>query len=552
MLACLLLLGVSGYGRDNSSKYLFKLSLADPPLLMLSPPVQTTPKDEKKKEKHKENGAADEDETILHDFKVPQKPRRTLRAFIECGLIVGVSQANYWGKYINWIEDWQFQFNWDDQTRRLFSSEGWRFDSNAYFTNWGHALAGAVYYNAYRTNYLSWPRALLYSSLTSLYWELLVEWREVISINDNIFTMIGGFPIGEALFQTGAFLQSRNGWLSRVAGGLFNPMRAFNRWLDRKQRLPQPDFPWHQFRIYAGQRSGKNTQGEPNHRFAEFGLSSDLVRVPGYGRPGRLNEWRSDILSTRLDLQILLGSQGVEEFHGMARTVPWGWVWQDLSAAPDGSVRGHSILAGAMMAFEVYGQRTVWEYDQKNPFFQPWDYDQIPLPTRFTDKYSAVHLLGPRVAWRYHGSGVEWRAEFQASLDFAMTNAFALNSFTAGSSLEGMKSTLANYGYYYGLGLSVAMELGIRTAVGLEVAGWIKTWTQNSIEGMDRFANDISDDINIQDSRSRLGATLGYRIPGSPVQISLVYEHVRRRGQMPGIVRLENDARLSMHLAYLF
>lgn len=521
--------------------------------LSLSPPqvVNAGAEDEKDKKSGKDKKKKEE-VTIRHGASFRPAPRRGLRAFLECGLIVGVSQANYWRRYINWIEDWQFEFNWEDQTSRLFTGEGWRFDSNAFFTNWGHALAGAVYYNAYRTNYMPWSRAMLYSALTSFYWELLVEWREVISINDNIVTVMAGFPIGETLFQTGSFLQTRKGWLARIAGGVINPLRAVNRWFDRRLEFPAPQFSTHRFRIYAGRRSGKNLAGEPDQQFLELGLTADLTRVPGFGVPGALNEWRSDILSTHLGVNIVAGKDGIEEYEALARTMPWGWVNQNLVQGPDGGVRGHSLVAGIFTAFELYGQRPVWEYDTKNPFFQPWLYDQIPLPTRFTDKYCAAHLFGPRIVWRYHGRGYTFTAAADASLDFSMVNALALTEYTRENSVEGMKSTLANYGYYYGLGLSTSIELELSTRWGLDVEAWARTWVQNSIEGVDRFADYIDDNMNIHDSRSRLGAALGYRIPGSPLQVRLVLENVTRRGRMSGVTSRQEDSRLSMHICYGF
>ncbi|MBN1197542.1 MAG: DUF3943 domain-containing protein [Candidatus Aminicenantes bacterium] len=534
------------------------------PRLFLSPPVQVNRQGQKETGKSEKNGDyAGTKDAAQHGANPAQPDPRTLRAFIECGLIMGVSQANYWRRYIDWVEDWQFKFNWNDQTRRLFTGDGWRFDSNSFFTNWGHVMSGAIYYNAFRTNYHSWSRSLFYASLMSFYWELLVEWREVISINDNIFTTLGGFPIGEALFQTGSFLQSRSGWPAKLMGGVLNPFRAFNRWLDRKQSFPGPEFSTHRFRLYAGHRSGENLAGEQHRSFAEFGLIADLVRVPGFGRPGEVKEWRSDILSTYLGMQFLVGSDGLEEYEILARTMPWGWVWQNLAPVADWDVQGHSLVAGAVMAFELYGQRQYWEYDQKNPFFQPWDYEQIPLPTRFSDKYSAIHLIGPRIEWRYHGRGFNWTTAAETTVDFAMTGAFALNDYTnfqlrdPGVSerfnpLEGTKSTLANYGYYYGLGLSFSLELELRLDSGIEWSAWAKAWMSNSIEGLDRFDEEIDDSLKIRDSRSRLGTALGYRIPHSALGIRLIFEHVSRRGEMSDVVSRERDSRLSMHLRYGF
>ena len=87
---------------------------------------------------------------------------------------------------------------------------------------------------------------------------------------------------------------------------------------------------------------------------------------------------------------------------------------------------------------------------------------------------------------------------------------------------------------------------------GVEWSAWSKAWLSNSIEGLDRFDEDIDDSLKIRDSRSRLGTALGYRIPHSALRIRLVFEHVSRRGEMSDVVNRERDSRLSMHLCYGF
>ncbi|MBC7364998.1 MAG: DUF3943 domain-containing protein, partial [Candidatus Aminicenantes bacterium] len=119
------------------------------------------------------------------------KPKTT-RALLEMASLMVYSQARYWIKYTRFIEDWQYELKWEDQKRRFFTTEALRFDSNAFYLNWTHAFAGMLYYEFGRANHLPWYKSLLFSTLGSLYWEYIVEWREIISINDNIMTGLGG------------------------------------------------------------------------------------------------------------------------------------------------------------------------------------------------------------------------------------------------------------------------------------------------------------------------------------------------------------------------
>ena len=86
----------------------------------------------------------------------------------------------------------QYELTWEDQKKRLLELEGVRFDSNAFQTNWTHAYAGAIYYSLGRINNLGVGESFLLSAFSSLYWETVVEWKEVFSVNDTIVTDFGG------------------------------------------------------------------------------------------------------------------------------------------------------------------------------------------------------------------------------------------------------------------------------------------------------------------------------------------------------------------------
>ncbi|MCJ7526260.1 MAG: DUF3943 domain-containing protein, partial [Candidatus Aminicenantes bacterium] len=159
------------------------------------------------------------------------------RAFIEMGINMTVGTLNYWNKYAKFIEDWQFTLTWKDQKRKFFTSEGLRLDSNNLRLNWTHAWSGALYYNWARSNRLSPLASSLFSFGGSLIWEYFSEWREVASINDNIFTAIGGPAIGEPLFQIADHFRSRPGLANRILCLFTNPPLAINDFLDGKNHV---------------------------------------------------------------------------------------------------------------------------------------------------------------------------------------------------------------------------------------------------------------------------------------------------------------------------
>ncbi|MCR4396222.1 MAG: DUF3943 domain-containing protein, partial [Candidatus Saccharicenans sp.] len=159
------------------------------------------------------------------------------RAGLELAAMMSYSQARYWIRYSRFIEDWQYHLTWEDQRRRFFTTEALRFDSNAFYLNWTHAFAGMLYYEFARSNHLSWLQSTLFSVGGSLYWEYIVEWREIISINDNIMTAVGGISLGESWFQMGRYFINSKNPVGRLLSWL-NPFLKLNGWLDRKRPLP--------------------------------------------------------------------------------------------------------------------------------------------------------------------------------------------------------------------------------------------------------------------------------------------------------------------------
>ena len=133
--------------------------------------------------------------------------------------------------------DFDFDRTWRDQTRRLFTTDGYRFDDNNRVLNVGHAFMGAYYHQFARQNGGGMAEALLFDFVTSSTWELTVEHREVISLNDTVTTSLGGVAVGESLYQLGDFFaRSRPTVANRILMGLFSPAHAAGLlWGDRPE-----------------------------------------------------------------------------------------------------------------------------------------------------------------------------------------------------------------------------------------------------------------------------------------------------------------------------
>ena len=117
------------------------------------------------------------------------------RTSLELGGFLLYSTVRYWLKYSDFIEDWQYELTWEDQKRRFFTTEALRFDSNCFQYNWSHGIAGALYYQLARSNYLSWLDSTFMAFMGSLWYEYVGEFREVISLSDMATTSVGAYSI---------------------------------------------------------------------------------------------------------------------------------------------------------------------------------------------------------------------------------------------------------------------------------------------------------------------------------------------------------------------
>lgn len=117
---------------------------------------------------------------------------------------------------------------------RNLSPKKWYWDSDIFRTNmFLHPYHGSIYYNAARSNGLSYVETIPYVALGSVMWEISGE-MERPSINDFITTSAGGLAMGEVLHRVSdrIFDNRKRGFqrvVSEVIGTITNPSRGFTR-----------------------------------------------------------------------------------------------------------------------------------------------------------------------------------------------------------------------------------------------------------------------------------------------------------------------------------
>jgi hypothetical protein len=107
-------------------------------------------------------------------------------------------------------------------------------DTDKFSTNLiAHPYHGGLYFNAARSNGMTFWKSVPYTFGGSLMWEYFME-NELPSINDLFATTFGGAEIGEITFRlSDLFIDNRSSGSERVGRELLvaclSPVRAINR-----------------------------------------------------------------------------------------------------------------------------------------------------------------------------------------------------------------------------------------------------------------------------------------------------------------------------------
>ena len=421
-----------------------------------------------------------------------------------------------------------------------------RFDSNSYEINWTHAYAGAVYYSIGRINNLGVGESFLLSAFASLYWEVVVEWREVFSVNDTIVTDFGALSIGEPWYPALALSPhpaEPGGARPRVHPSAEWPARGV-----RPASLPRPtesqSLPGHGVYLSVGAAATDSPYASDTGTFTNLGLRSRLALPPGYTAPGTARWQGWEVLSSTFNINADFQGGTAQELDVSSGAVFYGRVERSVG----GDTRGSGSMLGIGSAFTLFRKAPVTDYDAGRVQVRLDDLN-LETPRDFRDKYSIVHLLGPVYEgyWRGESASVAWGLE--AYPDFALVNAYALNAYSADHDIAGTKTTQLYYGYYYGYGASAVARL--EASIGPVTFGTAATLHYHeSIEGLDRYEDELAGDVHATDTWYRFDARLGWPIPGTPVAVEATARWSRRRGSLGDTTTHGSESRYSLGLTW--
>lgn len=467
------------------------------------------------------------------------------------GLEIAGAMALGAGWYQSEIElnklDFDFDRTFSDQTRRLFTSDGYRFDDNNKVLNVGHAFVGAYYHQFARQNGGGMLEALAFDFLTSTTWELFVEHREVVSVNDTIMTTFAAVPIGETLFQLGDyFARSRPTVVNRALMTAFSPAHGVA-WLlgeapatapAAHDRLGLATDATRDFTFTTGAtRALASAAASPAPWQADLRLDLELVNLPSYGKQGHRHRGLRGGEFTRLSVDYVGGSDDLRDLRIASRASLWGLYLQDTQASAHG-LRGHATFLGTATAFDL----------------------SVEDRGRFNDFIAALHLIGPSADVTLHRDRVVFRLATDITPDFAMVRPFGLDQALTDQQLAGGKSTIKNHRYYYAMGLATAARAEARYRRAR--AGATVHFDQyDSIQGLDRhqraytsptgrYHPALAEDVQASDQRLRMRLYGDSALPLTDLRLGLSVDWAQRSGDYGAETRTAEDLRLAVLASY--
>ncbi|MEZ4468042.1 MAG: DUF3943 domain-containing protein [bacterium] len=442
------------------------------------------------------------------------KPHHLRNLAFQVGILT-IGTSWYWLEADANARDWDYP-NFIDR----LSIDAFRFDNNHFTINHlSHPISGGAYYLSARASNLGVAGASLTAFLSSAVWEFGLEFREKVSLNDQMFTPGAGIAIGEAYYRLAHYLNSAPGggtFLHKSLAWLIGFPVALQRWADGidpvdddlVDSLGFSGAYTHRFRL-AWRGAIEDDPFGAEELAQGFQLEGDLIAIPGFQKPGKFSLLFEDGNFTHFDVALAFEKDTGEGAHVdlWMDSALWGQYQQDYTGPPD-AISGLASRLSLSFSFE---------------HVQRW----VPRPR---DRRAVLHLPGANAAVWGAYKGLIAHLELALHPDFTAMDSLAFPLWKGIHPDLTARSVTESRGYYFGWGGSSWLAASLRYG-GLELDGRIRFTYVTSIEDLDRAQEKIDEDVEMQDSLLEYRAALGYAIPDWLASARLELQHMARRGQ---------------------
>lgn len=420
-----------------------------------------------------------------------------------------------------------FELKWDVASwkRKLVTFDGVVFDTGNWTSNaFRHPVFGAISYQIGRANGYSPFAATLIDFTTAVVWEYVMEYRELVSLNDLMVNTISGFMIGEPLYQIGKLGDHKGvGWARRSIAAVSSPVHTAHV-LAGYPGWKRDVRPWTDFEVSMG----ANLADYGSTRSGEVGVDIDLelIRDAHYGVPGTASQWTGLAAFNRVMGQARFGSGELSRSQFRTATTFFG----KYSRTIDDAIHGSDSFFGLATGF---------------------DYETREMPVEL-DRYAIFHLFGPKLELGLWRGKSHYTFETGASVDVGMIQAHVFGPVLPFPELP-QTSVLQTRGYYFGGGFSATTRLRLETPMwSAELEG--RAYQMFSIDGRDRMETGpgADDPRDVSDTRFSALAAVGIRPGIQNAKVELTLEGTMRRGAWESDERTTKEITSGMRVGVPF
>jgi hypothetical protein len=443
--------------------------------------------------------------------------RHPWRAVALTTLAFGLNVAVYWWDANFNSPDWDLRWDWASWKKKL-TLQAVRFDANHFSTNAGsHTEGGLIIYLIGRGNGLGVGESTLLAMGESVVWEFIGEFYEKPSINDMWNNPLGGLAVGEPFHQLSEFFaRGADNGINPILAAIFSPFAALTDWVDHTRphraaqvdRMGLPTDVWHRFDLYSGAVDVRFVD-QTQRLESLLGIRTEINTVRAYGRPVPRAGFFGAARVTSIDAGVAFGAQGTTGAIFSTRVALGGYHWQDLHLDGD-RVSGSNVLLALTNSFEYTNRR--------RPGFD-------------LEQDATFGVLGPTLDLSHREGPLEGALHLEALPELGFISSLAFDPYRLQFGTEGLKTVLAENGYYYAYGALLGAQLSLRfhfieTGVDVRWEGW------GSFDRADRFQERLTRNFHQSDGRSLGKVWLSLRPLRSLMDIGLSLERFGRWSYM--------------------
>lgn len=448
-------------------------------------------------------------------LKNDDKKRNYLRAILEVVGIYGFAGASYIAQMDTPSISAGFHYEWSD----VFNyKKRVRFDDEGPGYNWGHTLAGMLVHTIFRSNNFTRLESFMATLFVSTAWENFFEFREVWSINDQIFTIGAGSSMAiatEVLCDKLMGTHRGNKIIGNVLAFIHNPFCAINRFQDGKRDIPLFDKDEMSSvdilsRISYNSTTGKSSLG--------IEVKFDIVDLPIYGA-GKVKKL---LLNPRIAQVEILGTAntvGLDEIRGFTQVALAAYHIKNQELDANQLLTGYSFVFSLTTGTEFHSRAS-----DKNE-----------------DWFGVANVLGGKIELFYFFKGIKFRMGVNVSGDIAMGRSYGYRRFVKDNGIPGgtpqdiLLQTEADFFWGHTNQGNVSVSGNIKGAYGgtWEIGGSLSNTSLKSIESLQRNADDIDNVVTLKENIGKFKVYFSYG-PNAfkDLTLKLTYEELYRKGDV--------------------